>query len=175
MKLQQITFNLAQREVTFHGGYSPSRGPLPTIAYPLLGYWEHEGVVLKAFFRTEALPTHEGEPILYRYEAPHVSHQGQAKYRYFTVPGYAGMMLSQAAYTQVGLPIKQVFNHLQKEVNQRLFEEWKQQQEPEMLEEYGIVEVPDRLGSFAPAILILSANPVGTELEHQVERESENL
>ncbi len=164
MNIHNIHFDLVERRVEFRGGYRQSAGPLPSLDYPLLGYWEFEGTLIKAVFAVDRLPTQGGDPILHRYEGPSVSQHGQACYRYFTQQGYGGMILSQAAYAKKGLPIVEAFHHLTTEANQSRLEAWKAERPPEVLDEFDIVKVPDRLKAYADTVLILAVPKVEEDL-----------
>lgn len=147
-----IRFQDADREVTFEGEYKPTTGPLPTLRYPLVGLWrEPDGDkrVIKALFKASKVPVHGNEPILHRYEG--VSHQGHAKYRYFTVAGHAGMVLSPQ---QLGRDLVGIAQHLMASANDETMKPWVEGAREGL---YELVSVPDQLGNFAPIILCRKA------------------
>lgn len=157
LTIGRIQVDTSQYTVTFQGGYSPASGPLPTQIYTLRGLWLHDNVILKALFQAEKIPVHDSTPIFHRYESHNISQPGQAVYRYFTVPGFAGMILSQSGYTRVGLPIASIFHHLDEDTNRDKLEIWREGKTPEFLDEHTLIEVPDQLGTYPPTILVLAA------------------
>lgn len=140
-----IDFNLSEKTLQFIGGYKSNTGPLPTLMYPLLGLWRDPQTdeVIKALFQADRIPTHENEPILHRYEG--VSHQSHARYRYFVVPGHAGLVL---APQHMGSGIMRVSHHLVRTTTTDLTT-------PENEVEIDQVEIPDLLGNFGPIVLCI--------------------
>jgi hypothetical protein len=110
--------------VTFKADYRPTTGPLPELSYPLVGLWVYNGLVVRALFEAPTVPTHEREPILHRYEGPTIVHQGQARYRYFTVPGYAGMVLTPKGFAAAGVPVHHMWASLSEATNSLAYQEW---------------------------------------------------
>lgn len=135
-----IVFDSDQKLITFKGFYKLHTGPLPTLVYPLIGLWKDTNTneVIKALFKADVIPTHDKEVILHRYEG--VTHQNHAKYRYFVVPGYAGLVLapkrndSSIVYTE---------HYLIKTNKKNL---------PESLGTAEKIEIPDLLGNFEPIV-----------------------
>jgi hypothetical protein len=162
IKIHQIEFDASDPvypEVTFRGGYRPGAGPLPTLHYPLTNLWVRDGVVVKAFFEATRLPVHEGEPILHRYESATATHQGQGSYRYFTIPGFAGMMLSPAGFAANGVRLIEVFHHLDEEVNEEKLTAWLDTLTPERRSELRIEYIADEFNQYAPVIVVIDEAP----------------
>ena len=80
--------------IYFQRFYRPDIGPLPDFRYKLLGLWETEGVLIKAYFEVDRYPSQEGELLWHRYESSNIISTGRASYRYFLVDQYGGMILS---------------------------------------------------------------------------------
>lgn len=144
--MENIHIDPGGRTVTFAGKYKPTAGPLPTLAYQLKGLWTYNEQVVAAVFSADKVPTHAGELILHKYEGASVVHPGQAKYRYFTVIGLAGMISSLEHLRQAG-PVKDLFWYMSKEANQRLA--------GELYPDHPVVELPDVIGSYPPMTLVL--------------------
>lgn len=160
--IHQIHFDLSDPkfpEVVFRGGYRPGAGPLPTLHYALQGLWTLDDLVIKAFFEATKVPTHEGELILHRYESPRVTHQGQAAYRYFTIPGMAGMILSQPGYKDARLRVIEAFHHLDKTTNWAKCNAWLESLPEERIGDIRIEEVRDQFGG-APVLLAIDEAPI---------------
>jgi hypothetical protein len=135
-----IVFNPEERLITFKGSYKLNTGPLPTLTYPLIGLWKDSaGEVIKALFKADTVLMHEKEPIFHRYEG--VAHQNHAKYRYFIVPGYAGLVLSPKHNNS---DVIHVQHYLVKPNSVNL---------PETVSTAEKVEIPDLLGNFEPIVL----------------------
>lgn len=106
-----------QPRIVFEADYRSATGPLPRMVYPLIGLWSYEGLLVRALFGTRFIPIHEHEPILHRYEGPTVAHASQAAYRYYTVPGYAGMTLTDKGFIKAGVPLIEMWASLSKTAN----------------------------------------------------------
>jgi len=145
--VDNIELNLEERTITFRGTYKPTAGPLPTLTYPLRGLWLHEDMPLSIVFEASKVPTHAGELILHKYEGASVVHPGQAKYRYFTVAGLAGMILSPEQLKQAGSI--DMFWYLTPNANTRLA--------TEKYPDHPRVDVPDALDNYPPMTLILAS------------------
>ena len=157
LNLQHIRFLLREHAyIEFLRHYKPAGGPLCGYLYPLHGLWVYNDIVIKAFFKAEEIPIQDGELILHRYEAANVIHPSQAKYKYFTIPGYGGMILHRRGYEQMGLEIGKVFGYLDKQANMQALEQW----QADNTGSHDIVEVPDQLGNFSTMILV---KPLCTE------------
>jgi len=77
----------------------PVQGPLPALNYKLLGLWQHNGIILRAYFEALEIPTEHNEIGFYRWE-PALTNS-RAKYNYFNVPNAAGMFLKPALVTRM--------------------------------------------------------------------------
>lgn len=143
-----------QPRIIFEADYRPTTGPLPKRQYPLIGLWVHNGMIVRALFEAARVPTHEHEPIFHRYEGPEVVHQGQARYRYFTVPGYAGMILTKKSLVAAGIPVEEVWASLHEGTNQQQATEWaaKYNTSPGPVCPT-LIRISDLLGGLPPIIL----------------------
>ena len=76
----------------------PVQGPLPELTYKLVGLWQHNTVLLRAYFEAEQIPMEHKELGFFRWEPALTTLR--AKYCYFSVPGGAGMFLKPALVTR---------------------------------------------------------------------------
>lgn len=144
--MENITLNQDEGTVTFKGTYKPTAGPLPTLVYPLKGLWVHEAVPLAVVFAADKVPVHSGELILHKYEGASVTHPGQAKYRYFTVVGLGGMIMSIEHLRKSGYI--DVFWYLTPSANHELA--------ASRYPDHSTVDVTDVLGNYPPMTLVLA-------------------
>lgn len=147
MNIHHIDIDPIDRTITFKGGYTPTKGPLPSCRYELLGLWLYEDTLLKAVFKADRIPTQDGEPILHRYEGEKTVQPAQATYRYFTFEGHAGMILSAQACAKMRL--EQVWHFLDREANMTAATSWCDSEQLARLE-----EVEDMLGQFGPTMIL---------------------
>jgi len=145
--VDNIELDLEGGIITFHGTYKPTAGPLPTLTYTLRGLWLHEEMPISIVFEATKVPTHGGELIFHKYEGASVVHPGQAKYRYFTVAGLAGMILSPEHLKQAGNI--DMFWYLAPGANQRLV--------AEKYPNHPWVDVSDVLNNYPPMTLVLAS------------------
>lgn len=87
------------RFIEFTEELHPVQGPLPTLRYPLLGLWQHNTIIVRAYFEADQVPMEHNEIGLYRWEPALTALR--AKYRYFNVPGGAGLFLNPAQATRM--------------------------------------------------------------------------
>lgn len=85
--------------VRFTSENHPVTGPLPELRHKLVGLWAHDGTILRAYFEAPQIPLEHREIGYYRYE-PALTNL-RARYFYFWVPGYAGMILKPAVLTRL--------------------------------------------------------------------------
>lgn len=88
-----------KRLIQFTEEVHPVQGSLPTLTYELLGLWQHNGTLLRAYFEADQIPTEHNEIGFYRWE-PALTNL-RAKYLYFNVPGGAGLFLKPALVTRM--------------------------------------------------------------------------
>ena len=77
----------------------PVQGPLPSLDYNLLGLWQYNGVILRAYFEAKEIPTEHNEVGFYRWEPALTA--ARAKHSYFNVPNGAGLFLKPALVTRM--------------------------------------------------------------------------
>lgn len=87
------------RRIRFTEEVHPVQGPLPSLEYPLLGLWQHNGILLRAYFEADQIPTEHNEIGFYRWEPALTALR--AKYLYFNVPRAAGLFLKPALVTRM--------------------------------------------------------------------------
>jgi len=87
------------QQLLFTEEVHPVQGPLPALNYKLLGLWQHKGVILRAYFQANEIPTEHNEVAFYRWEPALTA--VRAKYQYFNVPNAAGLFLKPALVTRM--------------------------------------------------------------------------
>ena len=123
----------------------------------MIGLWVYKGTVLRALFGAHRIPTHERELILHRYEG--TNHQGQAKYRYFVVHGYAGMILTHKGFEAANIQINHMWASLSETHNKQEGHNWIAKYStinPEDDSKPFIVSIEDTLNNLSPIILSIT-------------------
>lgn len=177
--IHKIRFDMDREvpSIIFEADYRPTTGPLPRLEYPLIGLWVHDKVVLRALFEASVVPTHEREPILHRYEGPTIVHQGQARYRYFSVPGHAGMILTNKGFAQVGLDLLHIWASLSQLTNVEAIKAWSDAYSlipisDSIAPEPVLTQVYDLLHNFPPITLRLFPKERSTDVPDDASRHS---
>lgn len=154
MKIGYI--NITDKVILFDGHYTTHKGPLPRMVYMLSGLWVLENRLLMAVWKADKLPVQDGELILHRYEGDRAVHPADASYRYFTVPGYAGMVLSTQACGRMSNPnVQKSFMTLSTQANLREGNQWLSSLSPEEQQDLSLLSIPDQLGNFGSVILFI--------------------
>lgn len=148
--IHRIQIDTLAETITFQGGYTPEKGPLPKLVYPLTGLWVYEEHLIKVIFEVDKLPLQAGDILLHRYEAERCIQPSQAAYRYFTICNHAGMVLGNQACGKIG--IQRSWHHLLEEDNKKAVQRWAALNGYKS-EDLNLVEVPDSLNRYSPVIL----------------------